>query len=131
MIRVHVLLVDDEEDVLFIFEHIFEDWVKANKMLLSFSTSGAHALEILESEDGQDIILILTDINMPGIDGFELLKEVNHRFPNIDTIMISGYSSNAYRNKAKELGALDYFEKPVDFDKLINLMSERYPELRT
>ncbi|POB15158.1 MULTISPECIES: response regulator [Pseudomonadati] len=131
MIRVHVLLVDDEEDVLFIFEHIFEDWVKANKMLLSFSTSGAHALEILESEEGQDIILILTDINMPGIDGFELLKEVNHRFPNIDTIMISGYSSNAYRNKAKELGALDYFEKPVDFDKLINLMSERYPELRT
>ncbi|MFG1485150.1 response regulator transcription factor [Halobacteriovorax sp. RZ-2] len=129
MIRVHVLLVDDEEDILFIFEHIFEDWVRANKMLLSFSTSGAEALKILESENGHDVILILSDINMPGLDGFELLKQVNERFPNIDTIMISGYSSTAYQKKASELGALDYFEKPVDFEKLMKLMTERYPEL--
>ncbi|MFG1481939.1 response regulator [Halobacteriovorax sp. HFRX-2_2] len=129
MIRVHVLLVDDEEDILFIFEHIFEDWVRANKMLLSFSTSGAEALKILESENGHDVILILSDINMPGLDGFELLKQVNERFPNIDTIMISGYSSAAYHKKASELGALDYFEKPVDFEKLMKLLTERYPEL--
>lgn len=129
MIKVHVLLVDDEEDVFFIFKHVFKNWIKSNKMTLTYSISGEDALEILESDKGYDVILILSDINMPGMDGVTLLKEVRARFPNIATIMISGYSSNEYKDMVTELGAVDYFEKPVDFEKLIQLIKNIIPAL--
>ncbi|MEH0860878.1 response regulator [Halobacteriovorax sp. DPLXC-1] len=129
MVKIHVLLVDDEEDVYFIFKHVFKDWIKSKKMNLTFSISGEDALNVLKSDEGHDVILILSDINMPGMDGITLLKEVSKRYPNIATIMISGYSSNEYKDKVTELGAIDYFEKPVDFEKLTNLIKNKFPEL--
>ena len=129
MVNIHILLVDDEKDVLFLFKQQFKKWIRDQSINLSFSLSGQEALDYLASASGTDVILLLSDINMPGIDGFELLNQVQRDYPKIISILISGYSSNDYKDKASEIGAIDYFEKPVDFDRLKLVIKENFPEL--
>ena len=126
---VHILVVDDEEDVLFIFKYQFKNWVQTNSAKLSFAKSGEEALELLEDVSGKDIILILSDINMPGINGLELVKKVRERYPKIITILISAYSKEKYRVLANEASAYDFFEKPVNFQKLKSTITNLFPQL--
>jgi len=83
LLNIHVLVVDDEEDTMFLFKHQFKDWVRDGNIKLSFTLSGEEALIPLDEDKGKDIILILSDINMPSINGFELLRKVKKSYPDI------------------------------------------------
>ncbi len=129
IVKAHILLVDDEEDAFFIFQYAFDEWIEKGLLNLSFCTSGSSALELLEKEEGSDISVILSDINMPGMNGFELLEKVKLMRPQMITILISAYSQEEYRHKVEEVGAYSFFEKPVDFDSLQVTLKKLVPSL--
>jgi CheY-like chemotaxis protein len=85
---------------------------------MHFATSGVEALERLAGEIEPHLIVILSDINMPGMDGLTLLGEIKQRFPDLPVMMITAYDDNDRRRHAKELGAFEFLTKPVDFDRL-------------
>ena len=108
---------------MFLFKHQFKDWVRDGNIKLSFTLSGEEALIPLDEDKGKDIILILSDINMLGINGFELLRKVKKSYPDIKTILITAYSQ-----KAKDYGASDFFEKPLNFVDLKEKIVEAFPQ---
>lgn len=113
-----ILVVDDEEDVELLFRQRFRKEANEGKVNLHFANSGAAALLELEEVDNQDIIIILSDINMPGMTGLELLEKIKHKYPNKKVMMISAYGNEQYMNDAQQKGADDFFTKPVDFKLL-------------
>ena len=113
-----ILVVDDEEDVELLFRQRFRKEANEGKVNLHFANSGAAALLELEEVDNQDIIIILSDINMPGMTGLELLEKIKHKYPNKKVMMISAYGNEQYMNEAQQKGADDFFTKPVDFKLL-------------
>ena len=129
--RIHILLVDDEADVESIFKFYFGSWIKAGHVKLSFTLDGVKALEKIEENfsNENDIVLVYSDINMPNKDGLSLLEEIKAVYPHIDVFMVSGNASNTFISKSKELGATDFYEKPVDFDKLKADLVSKFPHL--
>lgn len=113
-----ILVVDDEEDVELLFRQRFRKEVNDNKVNLHFANSGLTALELLKDVSHQDIIVILSDINMPGMTGLELLEKIKAQYPNKKVMMISAYGNEQYMNEAEQKGADDFFTKPVDFKLL-------------
>lgn len=120
-----VLVVDDEHDVKLLFEQKFRKEIKSGAMNFSFAYSGQEALDYLRSGD-QGAVLILSDINMPGMSGLELLKQIRKESPTPPPIvmMITAYGDQQNRDSARQLGANDFLTKPLDFntlkEKLIN-----------
>lgn len=96
--------------------------VKALVYELSFAENGQEALDLLAKNS--DFDLIISDINMPLMDGFELLKNSKEKYPDIPVIMASAYTDNERMNMAKELGAEDYLAKPINFPKLKEFLKE-------
>lgn len=113
-----VLIVDDELDVKDLFLQQFRKEIKSGLITTIFAHSGAEALEILGNKDPMDFILIMSDINMPGMTGFELLKKVKEIFPQLKVFMVSAYGDAANIDKAKSIGADGFIPKPVDFENL-------------
>lgn len=113
-----ILVVDDEEDVELLFRQRFRKEVNDNKVNLHFANSAITALELLKDVSHQDIIVILSDINMPGMSGLELLEKIKIQYPNKKVMMISAYGNEQYMNEAEQKGADDFFTKPVDFKLL-------------
>jgi DNA-binding NtrC family response regulator len=111
-----ILIVDDEHSVQFLYEKVFKKEISENQFEILFSRSGEDAIEILKSDD--EIALLISDINMPGLSGFELLQEVKTFRPNLPIYMSSAYNDGERQSLAKELGAADYIVKPVDFNAL-------------
>ena len=120
--KIHILVVDDEEDVRTIFEFNFEDEVKEGSVKMSFADSGVSCLNFLQNEEGSDVVLILSDINMPQMDGLELLEKVKGKSSDIVVYMISAYDTEDFIQRAKSLGAKKFLSKPVDFDDLKELI---------
>lgn len=116
--QMKLLVVDDESDIQFLFQQKFRKEIKSGEMKLSFALSGNSALELLESMDDRTEYFMLTDINMPEMTGIELLKEVKSRYPSLKVIMVTAYGDDQNYNLAKELGADDYFTKPLEFNLL-------------
>lgn len=116
--RIHILVVDDEEDIRTIFEFNFEDEVKSGSVKMSYADSGVTCLDFLETADSSDVKLILSDINMPKMDGLELLEKLKGKYGEIVVYMISAYDTENFIQKAKSLGAKKFLSKPVDFDEL-------------
>jgi two-component system, response regulator, stage 0 sporulation protein F len=85
---------------------------------MHFATSGEQALERLAGEIEPQLIVILSDINMPGMDGLTLLDEIRRRFPDLPVMMVTAYGDNDRRRRAGELGAAEFITKPVDFERL-------------
>ena len=83
-----------------------------------FAVSGAEALDRLAKEIEPTLIAVLSDINMPGMDGLELLAEIKQRFPDLPVMMVTAYGNDERRRRACELGACEFITKPVDFDQL-------------
>jgi CheY-like chemotaxis protein len=75
-------------------------------------------LDRLAGEIQPTLIAVLSDINMPGMDGLELLAEIKQRFPNLPVMMVTAYGDDDRRRRARELGAFEFILKPVDFDQL-------------
>jgi two-component system chemotaxis response regulator CheY len=113
-----LLVVDDEIDVQFLFEQKFRKEIKSGTMQIRYAYNGISALELIESIDDRTDYLILSDINMPEMNGIELLKEIKKRYPSLKVIMITAYGDEYNFNMAKNLGADDYFTKPLQFDRL-------------
>ena len=115
---VSILVVDDEPDVAELFRQRFRRDVRQGTYVLHFAASGEEALQQLADEIQPELIVILSDINMPGMDGLTLLGEVRKRFPDLPVIMITAYGDDERRRRADDLGAADFLTKPVDFEQL-------------
>ncbi|MGB3005871.1 MAG: response regulator [Chitinophagaceae bacterium] len=114
-----ILVVDDEKDVQTLFEQRFRKEIKSGEMSFDFAFSGEEALTYLNRHE-QEAVLILSDINMPGMSGLELLGQIKQKFlkPPPVVMMITAYGDAENNKIAKELGADDFLTKPVDFTSL-------------
>ncbi|HKI87680.1 MAG TPA: response regulator [Draconibacterium sp.] len=114
-----ILVVDDEKDIQPLFEQRFRREIRKGEIVFEFAYSGEEALECIQKYM-HEAVLILSDINMPGMSGLELLeriKEKNHNPPPL-VMMITAYGDKDNYNRAMELGADDFLTKPVDFTEL-------------
>jgi CheY-like chemotaxis protein len=115
---VSILVVDDEPDVAELFRQCFRREVRQGDYVMHFAASGEQALERLAGEIEPQLIVILSDINMPGMDGLTLLQQVKQRFPALPVMMITAYGDDERRRRAADYGATEFITKPVDFDFL-------------
>jgi response regulator of citrate/malate metabolism len=113
-----VLVVDDETDVKDLFLQRFRKEIKSGQITTLFAHSVPEAMAILQDRDPMDVVLILSDINMPGQTGFDLLKETKLQFPETKVFMVSAYGDAENMDKAKRIGADDFLVKPVNFEAL-------------
>ena len=111
-----ILVVDDEQDVQTLFEQRFRKEIKNGEMNFIFAFSGEEALSYLHAHE-HEAVLILSDINMPGMSGLELLEKIKSKYmkPPPVVMMITAYGDEENYNTAKRLGADDFLTKPVDF----------------
>ena len=114
-----VLVVDDEKDIQLLFEQRFRKEIRAGEIQLFFAFSGEEALEYMKKHE-HEAVLILSDINMPGMTGLELLKRIKDKYekPPPVVMMITAYGDAGNYNEAMRLGADDFLTKPVDFSLL-------------
>ena len=117
-----ILVVDDEKDIQSLFEQRFRKEIRSEEISFVFAYSGEEALLRLE-ENKHEAVLILSDINMPGMSGLELLKHIKGKYysPPPVVMMITAYGDPENYKRAMELGADDFITKPVDF----NLLKEK------
>ena len=114
-----ILVVDDEQDMQLLFQQRFRKEIKDHKMEFAFASSGEEALTYL-NRHVHEVVLILSDINMPGMSGFELLKHIKQQYhtPPPVVMMITAYGDAENYNQAIQLGADDFLTKPIDFNLL-------------
>jgi CheY-like chemotaxis protein len=110
-----VLVVDDEPDAEMLFRQQFRRDLRSGPFMMEFAQSGDVALQRINDADGVSLILILSDINMPGMTGLELLPKARAVRPDVPVIMITAYGDVETRRKALEAGAEALFTKPIDF----------------
>jgi CheY-like chemotaxis protein len=113
-----VLVVDDEPDVEALFRQQFRRDLRAERFIMDFANSAADALTRIASTIEQSLILILSDINMPGMTGLEMLPKVKAMRPDVPVIMITAYGDADTRRKALASGATGLLTKPIDFSLL-------------
>lgn len=113
-----VLVVDDERDVEFLFRQKFRNELRRGEIDLEFALSGEEALVLLNDGVRKDLVLVLSDINMPGMNGLELLRRIKATPPPVPVCMMTAYGSEEYRTRAREFGSDGYLTKPVDFEEL-------------
>jgi len=114
-----ILVVDDEADVQPLFTQRFRKEIKSGEMMFTFALSGEEAMEYLE-QNHSEVILILSDINMPGMSGLELLRNIRSTYekPPPVVMMITAYGDDENYRQSMELGANDFLTKPLDFNNL-------------
>src|SRR3974390_864162 len=113
-----VLVVDDEPDVGLLFRQQFRHDLRAGRFTMEFAQSGEMALQRIADATGVSLILILLDINMPGMSGLELLPKAKAARPDVPIVMITAYGDAETKRKALENGAEALFTKPIDFGAL-------------
>ena len=113
-----VLVVDDEPDVEMLFRQQFRRDLRADRFTMEFAQSAPAALQRITDAAGVSLILILSDINMPGMSGLELLPKAKAARPDVPVIMITAYGDPDTKRKALEGGAEALFTKPIDFEAL-------------
>ena len=113
-----ILVVDDEPDVADLFRQRFRRESRQGTYVMHFAASGTEALDRLAEEIQPALVVVLSDINMPGMDGLELLGEIKQRHPDLPVMMVTAYGDDERRRRARELGAFEFITKPVDFDRL-------------
>ena len=113
-----ILVVDDEPDVEVLFRQQFRRELRAGRFVMEFAQSAAAALEQINAVGGVSLILILSDINMPGMSGLELLPRARAARPDVPVVMITAYGDAETKRKALEAGAEALLTKPIDFAEL-------------
>ena len=113
-----VLVVDDEPDVEALFRQQFRRDLRAQRFMMDFANSAAEALARIAGTIEQSLILILSDINMPGMTGLEMLPKVKQLRPEVPVIMITAYGDAETKRKAIASGASGLLTKPIDFTQL-------------
>ena len=119
-----ILVVDDEQDIRTLFEQRFRREIREGSFSFAFCYSGEEALTFLQ-EHPSEAVLILSDINMPGMSGLELLSRIrqNAPVPPPFIVMITAYGDPEKYNEAMRLGANDFLHKPLDFNNLKQKLS--------
>jgi CheY-like chemotaxis protein len=115
-----LLIVDDERDVQPLFEQKFRKEIRERKLALAFAFSAREAIRYLEQHDGETP-LVLSDINMPGMSGLELLQHIKKEGPGTlspKVVMVSAYGDEENYRRAQQLGADGFLTKPLDFNLL-------------
>lgn len=122
-----ILVVDDEPDVQTLFEQRFRKEIRSGLFQFSFAFSGEAAMDYLV-EHPSEVVMILSDINMPGMSGIELLKTIRKDHPMAPPIvmMITAYGDEDNYEQAMKFGADDFLTKPVNFTELKQKLQERY-----
>jgi CheY-like chemotaxis protein len=115
---VSIMVVDDEPDVAEMFRQRFRREARNGTYVMHFANSGKEALDKLATGIEPQLIVILSDINMPVMDGLELLREIKTRRPDLPVMMVTAYGDDERRRRAGEYGAAEFITKPVDFDLL-------------
>ena len=110
-----ILVVDDEPDVADLFRQQFRRELRASRFDMEFAQSAPEALERVGTAESASLILILSDVNMPGMSGLELLPRAKQARPDVPVIMITAYGDAETRRKAIEAGAAGLFTKPSTF----------------
>ena len=121
-----ILVVDDEKDVQVLFEQRFRKEIKSGEMDFVFAFSGEEAMEMMKDYE-HEAVLILSDINMPGMSGLELLRNIKIKYetPPPIVMMITAYGDGDNYSEAMKLGADDFLTKPVDFPALKEKLKTR------
>jgi len=117
-VNILVLVVDDEPDVEALFRQQFRRDLRAQRFVMDFANSAAGALARIAATIEQSLILILSDINMPGMTGLEMLPRVKEIRPDVPVIMITAYGDAETKRKALASGATGLLTKPIDFGLL-------------
>ena len=117
-VSVSILVVDDEPDMAELFRQRFRREVRQGQYVMHFAQSAEEALDKLDDGIRPELIVILSDINMPGMDGLALLGEIKTRWPELPVMMVTAYGDDERRRMADARGAADFIAKPVDFDFL-------------
>jgi CheY-like chemotaxis protein len=112
-----ILVVDDEPDVEALFRQQFRRDLRVARFIMDFAQSAAQALDLV-AEAKASLILILSDVNMPGMSGLDFLPKARQARPDVPVIMITAYGDAETRRKAVERGAAGLFTKPIDFPEL-------------
>ena len=121
----HILVVDDEPDVEVLFRQQFRRDLRAERFTMEFAQSGPAALQRINDAEGVSLILILSDVNMPGMNGLELLPKAKALRPDVPVIMITAYGDAETKRKALENGAEALLTKPIDFVTLRTEIDQR------
>ena len=121
----YTLVVDDDPDVERLFRQHFRRDIRAGRFVMEFAASAPEALERAKTIADPMLILILSDINMPGMTGLQMLPKVKAARPSVPVIMITAYGDEATKRKAAELGAAGLLTKPIDFGLLRQEIDER------
>jgi len=120
-----VLVVDDEPDVEILFRQQFRRELRSGRFTMEFAPSAPAALKRITDAETVSLILILSDINMPGMTGLELLPKARTARPDVPIIMITAYGDADTKRKALEAGAEALLTKPIDFGLLRNEIETR------
>ena len=111
-------MVDDEPDAEILFRQNFRREIRKGIYDFLFAQSGEAALDLLAQGNGPDLLVVLSDINMPGMSGIELLDHVKNRWPDLSVMMITAYGDVGTELNVKQKGARQLMSKPVDFPRL-------------
>ena len=120
-----ILVVDDEPDVAELFRQQFRKELRASRFQMEFAQSAPEALQRVRDAHDAGLILILSDVNMPGMSGLELLPRARQARPDVPVIMITAYGDADTRRRAIEGGAAGLFTKPIDFPELRDEIGRR------
>ncbi|MBI2425931.1 MAG: response regulator [Candidatus Hydrogenedentes bacterium] len=113
-----IMVVDDEPDIQLLFEQRFRKEIREGLFQFHFAFDGQAALAFLEDTQNTDLVLILSDINMPGMSGLELLREIRVKRPGLQVFMITAYTDAEKEAAAAAYGANAFISKPIDFTEL-------------
>jgi CheY-like chemotaxis protein len=120
----HILMVDDEPDAQDLFLQNFRREIRKGLYQIDFAQSGDAALSMLTGSDSNPISLVLSDINMPGKSGIELLSDIRRAWPDLPVMMITAYGDQDTQARVRALGADEFLTKPVDFSALKQAVSQ-------
>jgi DNA-binding NtrC family response regulator len=125
-----ILVVDDETDMEMLFRQQFRRDLRTGRFKMEFATSAPQALEIIEASDKREILLLFSDINMPGMNGLELLSKVKAGHPELPVIIITAYGDTETRRRSLAGGAEGLLPKPIDFTALRAEVEQRLERRR-
>jgi CheY-like chemotaxis protein len=117
-VTVRILVVDDETDIEMLFKHQFRRELREGRFVLDFAASGDEALAKMKANGAGSLILLVSDINMPGMSGLDLLVRIKEERPDLPVLMITAYGDARTRRVALERGADGLLTKPLDFSAL-------------
>src|SRR5215213_2037630 len=124
-----ILVVDDEPDVASLFQQQFRRELRSGRFAMRFAGSAEEALQRVTSLEEEMLILVFSDVNMPGMSGLELLPKIRAAHPDVPVIMITAYGAVDTRRRALDGGAAGLMTKPIDFAALRQEVARRLAEV--